>query len=593
MIINEIHPKKENYIQLYKRMFPYIKRYWFRALLGILIAIPAGTLEGIIPFALKFYTDNVLVNQNLFYAVIITIAIPLFTLLQGVLRYLNNYMNDWVGRRITNDVKSDLYKKLLSFEPEFFNNNNSGFILTRFLSDPEQAANGVIDNLKQLTTNLFTSMALVGVLLYNSWQLAIVAVLVLLSSMIPLSKMRKRIKYVSEESVKVGSRILTNYNETIGGNKVVASYNLKDYQQKRFDGSLRDAFDLSMKLTKFVGWMSPLMYFIASIGISAVIGFGTYLIITKQITSGSFVSFITALIVLYRPIKTMGNTFTSMHTSVVAISRVMSLFDYKPKISNKPDAISINCIKDNIRFENVWFEYEEGRPVLKDININVKIGESLALVGNSGGGKSTFVNLIPRFYDVFNGNIKIDGIDIKDIELSSLRKNISVVFQDNFLFEGTIRENILLGKFDATEEEIWKVIKDAYLAEFVETLEKGLDTQIGERGVLLSGGQKQRIAIAREMTKNASIVILDEATSALDNRSEAIVQKALDKLMENKTVFVIAHRLSTVQNASRIAVINEGKIVEIGTHAELMQVENGSYKNLYYSQFKKEDTAVI
>ena len=296
---------------------------------------------------------------------------------------------------------------------------------------------------------------------------------------------------------------------------------------------------------------------------------------------------------LYTPIKNLGNNFNAVQFSFMAIERVFNVLDAKPAIKDKPDAKVLNGVHSSVDFEHVNFEYIKNKPVLKDINLSVKAGETIALVGNSGGGKSTIVSLIPRFYDVKSGAIKIDGTDIRDYTLKSLRANISVVFQDNFLFSGTIKENILLGKQDATDEEIHKALEMAYLDEFVKTLKDGIDTYIGERGILLSGGQKQRVAIARAFIKNAPIVILDEATSALDNKSEAIVQKAIDNLMKDKTVFVIAHRLSTVQNAHRIAVINEGKLTELGTHDELMQIENGLYKNLYNMQFKKQEAVAV
>ena len=271
---------------------------------------------------------------------------------------------------------------------------------------------------------------------------------------------------------------------------------------------------------------------------------------------------------------------------------IFELFDLVPIIEDRKDAIPMRDLNNSITFENVWFEYEQDTPVLKNFNLNVRKGETIALVGNSGGGKSTTVNLLPRFYDIKSGAIKFDGINIKDYDLNSLRNNISFVFQDNFLFSGTIRENILMGKPDATEEEISTVIKMAHLDEFLLTLENGIGTYVGERGASLSGGQRQRVAIARAMIKDAPIVILDEATSALDNESEAIVQKALDNLMQNKTVFVIAHRLSTIHNADRIAVINEGELVELGSHEELMAIPDGNYKHLYDMQFKDQEANV-
>ena len=293
-------------------------------------------------------------------------------------------------------------------------------------------------------------------------------------------------------------------------------------------------------------------------------------------------------ILLYTPVKNIGNNLNAVQMSFFAIEQIFEKLAIIPSIRNKENAKILSPDYSKITFKNVNFEYVPKRPVLKNINLEIKKGETIALVGNSGGGKTTIVNLLPRFYDVVSGNIYIDDVDIRDYTLESLRSNISVVFQDNFLFSGTIKENILFGKLNATEDEIQNAVKMAYLDEFLITLKDGINTQIGERGILLSGGQKQRVAIARAFIKNAPIVILDEATSALDNKSEAIVQKAIDNLMKDKTVFVIAHRLSTIQNADRIAVINEGSLVELGNHEELMKIPNGKYKTLYEMQFKKQ-----
>lgn len=274
------------------------------------------------------------------------------------------------------------------------------------------------------------------------------------------------------------------------------------------------------------------------------------------------------------------------------MGRVFELFDLEPEIRDLPNAKELQGINNSIKFENVDFEYIPNQPVLKNLNLTVSKNETLAIVGNSGGGKSTLVNLIPRFYDIKSGHIKFDDVDIREYTIDSLRQNISMVFQDNFLYSGTIRENIMMGNFSATEEDLKQAIFSAHLQDMIKELPQGLDTMLGERGLTLSGGQRQRVAIARAMLRNAPIVILDEATSALDNESEAIVQKAMDNLMKDRTVFIIAHRLSTIKNADRIAVINEGELVELGTHEELMGIENGQYKALYEMQFKKQELNV-
>ena len=481
---------------------------------------------------------------------------------------------------------------MLTFETAYFDKRNSGEIVYRFNNDADTACTGLLDNLKVFVSRLCSSIALVGVLFYNSWQLAIIACIVLGGAFFPLTKVRKHIKDVMDKSVAAISQVITAYNESFAGNKTITAYNLDEYQKNKFHKILSDIFTFKIKIVQRTSWLSPMMHVIVSVGIGLAIGYGSHLILTKQITEGNFVSFITALIMLYTPVKNLGNNFNAVQFSFMAIERIFNILELKPQIKDKENALELKNVTSDIIFENVSFEYVKGKPVLKNINLDVKKGETIALVGNSGGGKSTIVSLIPRFYDVTKGSIKIDGRDIREYSLHSLRNNMSIVFQDNFLFSGTIRENILLGKQDATEKEIQNALEMAYLDEFVSTLKKGIDTQIGERGMLLSGGQKQRVAIARAFLKNAPVVILDEATSALDNKSEAIVQKAIDNLMKDKTVFVIAHRLSTIKNADRIAVINAGELAELGTHDELMQIPYGKYKALYEMQFQKQAVLV-
>ncbi len=512
-----------------------------------------------------------------------------FAVVQGLLKYTNAYLTDWLTNKISNSIKIDLFKKLTSLDSKFFDINSSGIVLSRFLNDPDTASKSVIESIKTLITCATGAMGLIAVLLYNSWKLALVGVVVLVIAFLPVAMIRKKIKQVSNATMALTGGINTNFNETYHGNKIMTGYRLQESLNAKFQGQIHQSFALAMSLTKRVGWMSPIMYLIASIGVAIVMLFGNHLIISGEMTTGSFASFITSLLLLYKPIKDLGRTLTNLQNVFVAMSRVFELFDLNPEISDKKDTLELTGVQNSIDFENIYFEYEENTPVLFDVSFNVKKGQTVALVGNSGGGKSTIVNLLPRFYDIKSGSIKIDGTDIRNFSLASLRGNISEVFQDNFLYSGTIRENILMGKFDASEEELQKAIKGAHLDEFLHTLDNGVDTVIGERGTTLSGGQRQRVAIARAMIKDAPIIILDEATSALDNKSEAIVQRALENLMKDKTVFVIAHRLSTIKNADKILVINDGKLAEEGTHEELLRIENGQYKYLYEMQFQKNE----
>lgn len=585
--MDEKYGENENYHSL-TTILPYFKPYLFRTLLALLLAIPIGSLDAVIALSLKPYMDIVMLNKQMQSPLYIPFLIIIFTTIQGTLNYLATYMNDWVGGKVTNDLKIDLYKKLMHQSSSFFDKQTSGKVLKGYNNDADKSCSGLLTNIKTCISRLFSSISLIAVLFYNSWMLAIIAVIALTCAMIPLMKMKSTIKGVYNKSEGENAKVLTTYNEAFAGNKIIAAYNLYDLKKSQFNKLVNTVFGLRIKITQHVGWLSPLMHIIVSCGIGAVIGLGSYLIVQGKLTAGQFVSFITALIMLYTPIKGLGNNAKSMTTCLCAMERVVSKLDKKSGIIDKPDAINFPDFKDKITFEDINFEYKKDKPVLKNISFEVPKGETIALVGNSGGGKTTIVNLLPRFYKLKKGAIKIDGISINDIKLNDLREHIAIVFQDNFLFEGTIRDNILLGKLDATEAELRNAIKNSYLEDFINSLENGLDTQIGERGVLLSGGQKQRIGIARAFLKNAPILILDEATSALDNQAEHIVQQAIDNLMKDRTVFVIAHRLSTIQNANRIAVINQGYLTELGTHEELLKIPNGDYKKLYNMQFNLE-----
>lgn len=585
--MDEKYGEDENYHSL-TTILPYFKPYLFRTLLALLLAIPIGSLDAVIALSLKPYMDIVMLNKQMQSPLYIPFLIIIFTTIQGTLNYLATYMNDWVGGKVTNDLKIDLYKKLMHQSSSFFDKQTSGKVLKGYNNDADKSCSGLLTNIKTCISRLFSSISLIAVLFYNSWMLAIIAVIALTCAMIPLMKMKSTIKGVYNKSEGENAKVLTTYNEAFAGNKIIAAYNLYDLKKSQFNKLVNTVFGLRIKITQHVGWLSPLMHIIVSCGIGAVIGLGSYLIVQGKLTAGQFVSFITALIMLYTPIKGLGNNAKSMTTCLCAMERVVSKLDKKSGIIDKPDAINFPDFKDKITFEDINFEYKKDKPVLKNISFEVTKGETIALVGNSGGGKTTIVNLLPRFYKLKKGAIKIDGISINDIKLNDLREHIAIVFQDNFLFEGTIRDNILLGKLNATEAELHNAIKNSYLEDFINSLENGLDTQIGERGVLLSGGQKQRIGIARAFLKNAPILILDEATSALDNQAEHIVQQAIDNLMKDRTVFVIAHRLSTIQNANRIAVINQGYLTELGTHEELLKIPNGDYKKLYNMQFNLE-----
>ena len=570
--------------QNYAHMWPYVRPIWFRALISVLLCIPIGSLNSVIALVLRPYMDVVMLekHQTVWY---IPVAIVLFTSLQGGLTFVSAYLNTWVGNKMANGLKLDLFKKILTFSTSFFDRRKSGDVIMQFNNMAEGACSGLVGNFAKFMTVLFQSISLVLVLFYQSWKLAIIATIVLAAALAPVAKIRKMISEVFKKSISADSAIITEYNEVFAGNRTVTAYNLANREINKFKEILENVFRLRIKMVQRTQWLSPMMHVIVAIGIAITLGYGQHLIVTKQMTPGAFVSFITALILLYTPIKSIGETFNAVQMSFFMIEGVFANLELKPIIYDRPQARPMPRDYQEIKFNDVCFAYNPDKQILNNINFSVRHGETIAFVGNSGGGKTTIVNLLPRFYDIQSGSITVDGVDIRDFTLKSLRDNMAVVFQDNFLFAGTIRDNILLGNPQASEEQVQQAVKMAYLDEFVASLKDGLDTMIGERGILLSGGQKQRVAIARAFLKNAPIIILDEATSALDNKAEAIVQKAINNLMQDKTVFVIAHRLSTIQNADKIVVINEGRIVEEGTHHDLLQIGNGAYKSLYELQF--------
>lgn len=575
----------------FKKFWPFLKPYLFLTILGILLTIPVGALDAAVASFLKPFMDNVMVDKDTEFAYKVPFIIIGFTIVQGICIYTSNIVNSYVGSRIATNLKLALYKKLINNDSAFFDKNTSGIVLMRFCSDADTATTGLITNVKLFLSKFWSSLGLVVVLLYNSWQLSFIALGVLVFLILPMKVARKKVMKLMGLTVKASSKINSNYYETYSGIKIIKAFNLQNVIFAKFTQNIEEAFHLSMRMIRNTNWLGPAMHLVTALGVAGVLYYGLHLITTGQITSGTFVAFLAALIMLYTPIKSIGNNYVALQSALLALERIYKILDTTSYETNDGTGTKVlKDIKKEIKFNDVCFSYDGQREVLHKVNLTVPVGSKVALVGNSGGGKSTVTALIPRLYEIDSGSITIDGTDIKEFTISSLREQIAMVFQDNFLFDGTVRENLLYGKKNATDEEIAFAIKSAYLDEFVKKLPQDLDTMIGERGLLLSGGQKQRLAIARAILKNAPVVILDEATSALDNKSEKVVQQALDKLMEGRTTIVIAHRLSTIMDSDKILVINDGHVVEEGSHSELL-AKNGPYSVLYNSQFSKVHNA--
>jgi len=538
-------------------------------------------------FLVKPVLDDVFFKKDLTMLKLIPLAIVALFMLKGLFDYGQAYLMSYVGQRIIADLREKIYNHLQSLSLSFFTRNPTGMLMSRITNDVSMVQGAVTDAVTGLLKDFFTIIGLVAVVFYRDWRLAIVALVVFPLAVYPIFKFGRKLRSYSARSQTAMGNISTILLETISGNRIVKAFNMEDYERKRFARENRRLFEISMKSVRVRAISHPLMEFLGGLGIAFIVFYGGYNVIQGVATPGTFFSFLAALLMLYEPVKRLSGVNNAVQQGLAAASRIFEVLDTVPEIRNKPMAKLLSFVSKGIDYENVSFKYEEDW-VLKNINLHIKTGEVVAFVGSSGGGKTTLVNLLPRFYDVSSGKVLIDGWDIRDVTVESLRGMIGIVTQQTILFNDTVRNNIAYGKINEPFEEIVKAAKAAYAHGFIQNLPNGYDTVIGEQGVKLSGGERQRISIARALLKNAPILILDEATSSLDSESEIEVQKALEFLMQSRTTLVIAHRLSTIRKADRIVVISDGVVVEEGTHEELLERE-GEYKKLYLLQFVDSD----
>ncbi|MBP1688146.1 MAG: phospholipid-lipopolysaccharide transporter [Deltaproteobacteria bacterium] len=570
-----------------RRVFRYLRPYLWPHFIGGMICMSLfSTTNGIMPFLVKRISDDVFSQKNELVLSVLPFIIIATFIVRGILFFGSAYLSEYVGQRIITDLRRELNDHIQDLSLSFFDRYSTGDIITRMTNDVVAVRGALIDAVTSVLRDAFSLVVLIVVAFWQDWVLALIGFVAFPTAVLPVLQLSRKLRNLSWKGQVSLDHLTTLLQETVQGNRVVKAFGMEPYEKRRFGEENESMFGLTMKVLRIRTLTNPIMEILAAFAIAGVVWYGGHSVISGTRTQGTFLAFLTALFLLYDPFKALGRAHSTIQLGLVSADRVFQFIDEVPEIQDKPEARPLIGIEPGIELENVSFTYGHDL-VLRNVNLTIKPGEVVALVGPSGGGKSTLADLILRFYDVAEGAIRIGGIDIRDVTLASLRAQIGLVTQHTFLFNDTVRSNIAYGGIDQNMDAIVAAAKDAYAHDFIMELPQGYDTSIGEFGMRLSGGQRQRIAIARALLKNAPILVLDEATSALDNESERLVQQALDRLMENRTTLVIAHRLSTVRRADRILVLVKGEIVEQGTHEELLAL-NAEYRKLHDLQFMDE-----
>lgn len=549
-----------------------------------MLAMAAVALcTGVQTYMVKDGLDKIFIEKNPVYLYSFTIIIVLIFAIKGAFYYIYDVLLEWVGLAVIRDFRSRIFKHIHIQPLAFFHTYPTGTLISRVISDVTLMQQAMSSALVGVLRDFFTVVVLLGVVFYLNWKLALFCFVVFPFAALPIIKFARVFRRLSTKGQEETANISNMLYETITGNRIVKAFNMQAYENERYNKQLTTLFEVTVLDAKFRCLQHPLMEFIGGVAIAAFIWFGGKLVIEGVMTPGEFFALMTSLIVAYDPVKRLGKVNSTIQQGLAAATRLFVILDTEPKVSDKPEAKILPAFRDRIVFDNVGLVYDDSTVALQDINLTVPAGQTLAIVGHSGGGKTTLTNLVPRFLDVTSGSVTIDGYDIRDVTMATLRDQIAMVTQQTILFNDTVKNNIGYGSLGRSEAEIAEAAEAAHAVQFIQGLPDGFETIIGEGGARLSGGECQRISIARALLKNAPILILDEATSALDTESEREVQSALENLMKNRTTFVIAHRLSTIKNADRIIVIHNGKIVEDGTHEELL-AQHGEYERLYSMQ---------
>ncbi|WP_369712943.1 ABC transporter ATP-binding protein [Leptotrichia sp. HSP-342] len=568
-----------------QKLKKYIKKYYILIILNLLLAT-ISSLVSSAPIALvKRLFDRGIAGKSEKDILYAAGAMIMLAVIGAVLMYWNTIFSTVISSSIYKDIVTDIYNKIQTLDMEYFSSKKIGDIMTRVMTDPSNI-NSIILEIFDMISEIIKVIFFLGIAFYIDFDLTLGVMIVTPILVITVRRYAKRLKRSGKQRQEALDGLNSKLQETLSGIRIIRAFATEEYEINNFKKKNNNLKKIAVRSARYNAKANSIMEALNYIIIALLLMFSGYRVLrAKSFTPGDFITIIGAISSMYTPARRAITRFNAINVNLSSITRVSEILEEIPSIVNRPDCVKFKYFADNINFENVDFHYKDNpEKILKNINLNVKKGETVAFVGNSGGGKSTLVNLIPRFFDVSDGSIKIDRIDIRNYDIKSLRKAIGIVPQETFLFAGTILSNIRYGRQDATKEEIIKAAIQANAHEFIENLPDGYDTEIGERGVKLSGGQKQRIAIARAILENPQILILDEATSALDNESEKLVQDALEKLMKGKTTFIIAHRLTTIENSNKIVVIQKGEIKEVGNHNELIS-KNGIYKALYNKNF--------
>ena len=573
---------------LYLRILSYIKPYMHRLIFAMFCTIMAAAGNLYIPWIIKDMIDEVLADKNGTMLNWIAASIIAIFVVRGLFWYGQNYLMSYVGQSVIIDIRAAVFKKLQRLSVSFYDKNKTGTIMSYVTNDVNALQSAMVENTIEMITEGFILIGSVVAMIYLDWRLTLFTVCTFPVVLWFMEFFGKKIRKTGGRIQECTADITSVLQESVASARVIKSFVREDYEVDRFDVENKANFRANMKNAQLMATLTPVVELVAAIGVTMIIWYGVNNVINGTITAGSLVAFLTYAVNISNPIKRLTRVIGNIQKALAAAQRVFMIIDMPEEIAESRDAKQLPEVSGKVEFQNVSFAYDDKGNVITDLSFSVKPGEVIAIVGPSGAGKSTIANLLPRFYDVNKGDIKIDGHSVREVTLDSLREQVGIVPQETMLFNGSVYNNILYGRLDATKEEIEAAAKAANAHDFIMQLTDGYETKLGDRGVNLSGGQRQRIAIARAILKNPRILILDEATSALDTESERVVQEALDRLMVGRTSFVIAHRLSTVKNADKILVLEKGNLVESGTHDELLALD-GLYAHLYKIQYRNKE----